>query len=148
MFEKKVYDWKPNGHIYLFRVLDGPLSYKGTWHLAFDVRCKESFLSLVKLLQKVDANIKKTISLANPIQASLLPIDVQRWTIQTWDKFVLSKSDSDDFCIREIDGHLHLLIGGSGISTFISELEKVASQNERVIQNVCQEKKQKLIIWW
>lgn len=148
--QKTLLDWKPHGNIYLWMFNDCSKAYKNKWHLYFEQGGIASFIGLIKLLVAAEEGAKKTITLTNPANIGFSPINMQKWELESWDKLVITKSSKDDFCLEKQDRIALLALGGSGLSRFASELEKVSPQNERYIGNMCDTRKNKsgLIIWW
>lgn len=144
--QQKIFNWQKFGHIYIWKVLNGSKSYKGSWNLYLDLMGKESFISLVKLMREVDGDTRKSISLTRPDKINVFSVDMGR--VQTWDKLVMTKSTTDEICFREEEGKLFLFLGDDGLSRLINEIEKAFPQNESVVGHICGDNKQRLIIWW
>ena len=144
--QQSVFNWKPSGHIYMWQVLVGPRSYKGSWNFNSDTAGRASLLSLLRLMCEADENTKKTIRLDSPDGNIVFPVLLDG--VRTWDRLVIVKSIANEICLREQEGKLLLSIGGDELRRLISELENVSSQNERFIRNICGDKNQELAIWW
>lgn len=120
---QKVYQWKLEGSLYLFRFIEGSRHFRG-YHWYFDKEIRHHFINFLKLILEIDCDIKKTIPLTFP--QNTFSVGINNWRFKTWKKLVIHSRNKDIFCLSEDEDVIHLLIGGEKLKEFALTIESVS----------------------